>query len=121
MIARLADAWARLPGPPTARYPEGVPFTPALANGSMSVELYAPGSNADGRDRLQPHAQDELYVVLRGQATLQLNGQPLAATPGDVLLVPAGAPHHFEPFTADFTTWVIFYGDPLISLQESTA
>jgi mannose-6-phosphate isomerase-like protein (cupin superfamily) len=125
MRATLADALARLPAAPSALYPEGVPFTRALASGHMSVELYAPGSNADGRDRQQPHAQDELYVVQRGRATLHLHGQRLAAAPGDVLFVPAGAPHHFEPFTADFATWVIFYGEPLppptTTSPESTA
>ena len=121
MRASLTDALARLPGPPNALYPEGLPFTPALANGSMSVELYAPGSNADGRDRQQPHAQDELYVVVRGQATLILDGRPLAATPGDVLFVPAGVSHRFEPFSPDFATWVIFYGEPSPLPHESTA
>jgi mannose-6-phosphate isomerase-like protein (cupin superfamily) len=30
--------------------------------------------------------------------------------PGDVLFVPAGVEHHFENFTDDLATWVIFYG-----------
>ena len=30
--------------------------------------------------------------------------------PGEVLFVPAGADHRFEEFTADFVTWVFFYG-----------
>ena len=30
--------------------------------------------------------------------------------PGDVLFVPAGVEHRFERFSADFQTWVIFYG-----------
>ena len=121
MRAALASTRARLPGPPSALYPEGLPFTPALADGSMSIELYAPGSNADGRDRQQPHVQDELYVVVCGHATLHLRGQPLEAVLGDVLFVPAGAPHHFEPFSPDFTVWVIFYGDPQPLPPESPA
>ena len=53
-LAQLSpDTLARLPGPPSTSYPEGLPFTQALSDGSMSVELYAPGSNADGRDRQQ--------------------------------------------------------------------
>ena len=114
MRAAFSDTLARLPGPPSISYPEGLPFTQALSDGSMSVELYAPGSNADGRDRQQPHVKDELYVVVRGQATLHLAGQRLAAQICDVLFVPAGAEHRFEPFTPDFATWVIFYGDPKI-------
>ena len=29
---------------------------------------------------------------------------------GEVLFVPAGAPHRFEDFSDDFATWVFFYG-----------
>jgi uncharacterized RmlC-like cupin family protein len=29
---------------------------------------------------------------------------------GDVLFVCAGVPHRFENFSADFATWVFFYG-----------
>lgn len=101
---------AQLPGGSTSAYPEGVPFVQALAHGSMSVELFAPGSNTDGIDRQQPHAQDELYIVQKGQATLNLDGQRLSASTGDVLFVPAGALHHFEAFSPDFATWVVFYG-----------
>ncbi|WOP15974.1 cupin domain-containing protein [Ottowia sp. SB7-C50] len=110
MRASLHDLLAQLPAAPTRAYPEGLPFAMAFAHGSMSVELYAPGSNADGRDRQQPHAQDELYVVQRGHATLRIGAQNLPAAPGDVLFVPADADHRFEAFTPDFATWVIFYG-----------
>ena len=110
MKASLTELLAQLPAAPTPAYPEGTPFARALAHGTMRVELYAPGSNADGRDRQQPHAQDELYVVQRGQATLRIGAQGFNALPGDVLFVPAGADHRFETFTPDFATWVIFYG-----------
>ena len=110
MKAALAELLSRLPTVPSGAYPEGTPFVRALAHGSMSVELYAPGSNADGRDRQQPHAQDELYVVQRGCATLRLGATTFGAEPGDVLFVPAGAEHRFESFSPDFATWVIFYG-----------
>jgi hypothetical protein len=30
--------------------------------------------------------------------------------PGTLLFVAAGRPHRFEDFTADFATWVLFYG-----------
>lgn len=110
MKAQFDSHLARLPAAPTTAYPEGTPFVRALAHGTMSVELYAPGSNADGRDRQQPHAQDELYVVQRGRATLRICAQVFDAAPGDVLFVPAGAEHRFESFSPDFAVWVIFYG-----------
>lgn len=110
MKADFAHTLRQLPAAPTPAYPEGTPFARALAHGSMTVELYAPGSNQDGRDRQQPHARDELYVVQRGRATLRIGAQRFDAAPGDVLFVPAGADHRFERFTADFATWVIFFG-----------
>ncbi len=110
MKASLTELLAQLPAAPTPAYPEGTPFARALAHGTMRVELYAPGSNADGRDRQQPHAQDELYVVQRGQATLRIGAEWFDAAPGDVFSVPAGVDHRFERFTPDFATWVIFYG-----------
>lgn len=33
-----------------------------------------------------------------------------AFAPGDVLFVPAGVKHRFADFSADFATWVFFYG-----------
>ena len=29
---------------------------------------------------------------------------------GDMLFVPTGVEHRFEEFSADFSTWVMFYG-----------
>ena len=49
MKASIAQALKHLPGAPAAAYPEGVPFATVMAHGSMSVEVFAPGSNADGR------------------------------------------------------------------------
>ncbi|WP_332778181.1 cupin domain-containing protein [Polaromonas sp.] len=110
MKASIHDALKRLPGAPAAAYPEGVPFTTMMAHGSMSVEVFAPGSNADGRDRQQPHTQDELYLVHRGTGQLVINGQRLDCAAGDTLFVAAGVAHRFEQFSDDFVTWVVFYG-----------
>lgn len=104
--ARLADLLARIPGPRTARWPEGERFAAALSHGSMHVELYAP----QGRDPQQPHDQDELYIVQQGRATLVMGDERAACGAGDVLFVPAGAVHRFEGFSADFCAWVIFWG-----------
>lgn len=112
MKASLAHALARLPGAPTATYPEGLPFATLMAGGSMSLEIYAPGSNVDGQDRQTPHAQDELYFVQRGCSELVIGSQRFVAEPGDAVFVGAGTEHRFENFTADFATWVVFYGPP---------
>ena len=112
MKADYKKLLSALPQPASGNYPQGTPFVQALAHGSMSVELFAPATSGLGKDLQQPHAQDELYVVQRGQSAFILQGQTTTVGPGDVLFVPAGAPHRFENFSADFVTWVIFYGPP---------
>lgn len=110
MHANMVDLLTSLPGKPRHDYPEGLPFASAFAHGSMQLELYAPGSNADGRDRQTPHTQDELYLVMRGTSRFMLEGLRRDVKAGDALFVPAHAEHRFEEFSADFATWVVFYG-----------
>jgi mannose-6-phosphate isomerase-like protein (cupin superfamily) len=50
--------------------------------------------------------------VQRGHGELLIGGQRFAAEPGDAFFVSAGTEHRFENFTADFATWVVFYGPP---------
>ncbi len=81
-------------------------FVTLLEHGSMYVEYYAP----IGKDLQTPHEQDELYVIASGSGTFFYSGKRHAFKAGDVLFVPAGIEHRFEKFSADFATWVIFYG-----------
>ena len=95
-----------LPGPVTAKWPQGERFVRALAHGSMSVELYAP----EGHDTQTPHEQDELYFVVSGCGEFVLGAERLQFESGSVLFVPAGMVHRFENFTAGLITWVVFWG-----------
>lgn len=81
-------------------------FVTLLQRGSLEVELYIP----DGEDKQSPHEKDELYVVISGTGTFVREGKPYSFGPHDVLFVPAGQEHRFVDFTADFKTWVVFYG-----------
>jgi len=85
---------------------DGALFVKLMEHGSMSVEIYRPVET----DRQTPHLQDELYVIISGEGDFSNNGQRRTFGPGDVLFVPAGVEHHFENFSVDFATWVIFYG-----------
>ena len=85
---------------------DGLRFWTGMRHGSMRVELFAPA----GRDTQQPHAQDELYIVLRGSGTFSKAGEMRDVAAGDVIFVEAGAEHRFESFSDDFATWVIFWG-----------
>jgi mannose-6-phosphate isomerase-like protein (cupin superfamily) len=108
MKASITSALARLPGPPTARYPEGAPFAAVMSGGTMRVEVFAPG----GVDAQTPHSQDELYFVHSGHGEMVINGQRFDAAAGDAFFVAAHVAHRFENFSEDFVTWVVFYGPP---------
>ena len=84
----------------------GEPFAVALANGSMSVELYVP----KGEDIQTPHDQDELYFIHSGTGEIVIAGNRHSFVPSMVFFVPAHVEHRFENFSADFMTWVVFWG-----------
>ena len=46
-------------------------------------------------DRQQPHADDEVYVVLEGDGMLEIEGEPIELRVGHAVFVPAGAEHRF--------------------------
>jgi len=46
-------------------------------------------------DRQQPHEDDEVYVVLEGEGTLEIEGTPVELREGHAIFVPAGAEHRF--------------------------
>jgi mannose-6-phosphate isomerase-like protein (cupin superfamily) len=49
-------------------------------------------------DRQQPHADDEVYVVLEGRGTLEVEGVETPLAEGDGIFVPAGANHSFTGY-----------------------
>jgi mannose-6-phosphate isomerase-like protein (cupin superfamily) len=75
-----------------------------LAQGSGGYEIVheSPGLEvavytlvAPEPDRQQPHADDELYVVLEGRGTLEIEGKQVPLKEGEAVFVPAGADHRF--------------------------
>jgi mannose-6-phosphate isomerase-like protein (cupin superfamily) len=58
-------------------------------------------------DTQQPHADDEVYVVLEGQGTLEVEGQAFPVSDGDALFVEAGADHRFTAYES-LSVLVIF-------------
>src|SRR6266568_8988222 len=49
-------------------------------------------------DRQQPHADDEVYVVLEGSGVLEVEGSSVAVEVGDAVFVEAGADHRFTAY-----------------------
>ena len=84
----------------------GPEFVSLFRHGSLEVEVYRPV----GVDRQTSHTRDEVYVVISGSGQFVSGETRRPFGPGEVLFVPAGVVHRFEDFTADFATWVFFYG-----------
>jgi len=49
-------------------------------------------------DRQQPHEDDEVYVVLEGRGTLDIEGTKTELHEGNAIFVPAGAEHSFSGY-----------------------
>lgn len=99
--AQLADIMAHIRAgrtDQTWRYP--------VRNGTMRVGVYAPV----GKDAQTPHDQDEVYIIQSGSGVFQRGPERVPFKAGDVIFVPAHLDHRFEDFSADFVTWVVFYG-----------
>lgn len=102
----MEEAAAKLPLPATAKWPQGVWDVEAFRNGTMSLILYTPR----GSDNQTPHEQDELYIAMKGEGDLMVEGERFPFKAGDVLFVAAGREHHFENFSQDLALWVVFWG-----------
>jgi mannose-6-phosphate isomerase-like protein (cupin superfamily) len=62
-------------------------------------------------DHQQPHADDEIYVVLEGRGTLDVEGTKLDLREGHAAFVPAGANHQFVGYE-QLSVLVIFEKRP---------
>ena len=62
-------------------------------------------------DRQQPHADDELYVVLEGTGVLQVDGEDVPVREGSAVFVEAGADHRFTAYE-HLSVLVIFARKP---------
>ena len=74
MVFSLQDYLAKLPLPATEKWPHGVWDIEAFKNGTMSVILYHPHV----QDFQTTHEQDELYIVMSGNAELVIDMPPKA-------------------------------------------
>jgi mannose-6-phosphate isomerase-like protein (cupin superfamily) len=99
-VIRFEEAQGQIPGPP------GQHFVSLMQRGSLRVVLSLPVSP----NRQSPHAQDEIYVIVRGRGSLFHGGKRDPFGAGDLLFVSAGTEHWFEDFSDDLAVWVIFYG-----------
>jgi mannose-6-phosphate isomerase-like protein (cupin superfamily) len=69
-----------------------------IVHESPNVEVGVYVLVAPEPDRQQPHAYDEVYVVLQGRGVLTVEGQDFRLTEGDAVFVPFGAEHQFTGY-----------------------
>jgi mannose-6-phosphate isomerase-like protein (cupin superfamily) len=74
-------------------------------NGGYEVVHTSPGLEigvyvlvAPEPDRQQPHEDDEVYVVLAGTGTLQVEDEEIELLEGEAAFVRAGAEHRFTSY-----------------------
>ncbi|MDK1475020.1 cupin domain-containing protein [Streptomyces sp. 549] len=77
-----------------------------LRERNMSVGLYA--LDRGEPDPQSPHAQDEVYFVVSGRASLTVGEETTLVGRGSVVYVPAGVPHRFHHVTEDLRVMVVF-------------
>ena len=99
-VIRLTKARVGIPGPAGER------SVLVLQRGTLDVKLSVPVPP----NQQTPHAQDEIYVIIRGRGVLIHDGKRDPFESGDLLFVAAGTEHHYEDFTGDLALWRIFYG-----------
>jgi len=73
---------------------------------ALSAGLYV--LPAGGVDRQRPHAEDEVYYVVSGRATVRVGDEQRAVAPGSVVYVPATVEHRFLDVVEDLRLLVLF-------------
>lgn len=91
------DALAKLPGP------NGESAADLFKHGTVTIRLVAPR----GEDLQAPHAQHEVYVVIRGTGRFRRGEEATEVRTSDTIFLPAGEAHRFENLTEDFAAWVV--------------
>jgi quercetin dioxygenase-like cupin family protein len=105
-VKKLSEALEPLPLPATGKWPEGEPYQCLVNEPGAQILIFAPR----GTDHQTPHSRDEAYFVVKGSATLEIEGALHPVGVGDLAWVPKGLEHRFHDMSDDFVTWVAFFG-----------
>jgi len=110
--------------------------TSAQQAGSKRTDLQRHDLSAPGREVIQvrvdfdpgyvapmhTHPGEEIIYVLEGALEYEIGGQKSKVKAGDVLFVPAGAPHTAKNIggdnAAELATYIVEKGKPLITLVK---
>src|ERR1700723_2504156 len=97
-VIRLTEAHARIPGPAGER------AVMVLRRGPLDVALSLPLRPS----QQTPHAQDEIYFIIRGRGVLIHDSKRDPFESGDILFVAAGTGHQFEDTSNDLAGCGVF-------------
>ena len=64
-------------------------------HGDLPISLFLVDGRPGAGPLLHRHPYPEVSVVHAGRARFEVDGSPIEAGPGDILIAPAGAPHRF--------------------------
>lgn len=84
----------------------GVHYHEFLRVPALSAGLYKLA--AGDPDPQSPHREDEIYHVLRGHGSLQVDTEDILVGPGSIVHVPARVPHRFHTITEALEVLVVF-------------
>ena len=70
---------------------EGERFEALLTHKNVEIKRIISSDAISPTEYVQ--AEDEWVVLLRGEATLEINGEAVELRPGDYVFLPAGTPH----------------------------
>jgi mannose-6-phosphate isomerase-like protein (cupin superfamily) len=84
----------------------GEAWTEFMRAGMFSAGVYRLA--AGETDTQTPHAEDEIYYVLRGRAVLEVAGERHPVEPGSLAFVAKEAEHRFVDIAEDLELLVLF-------------
>ncbi|MDB6153557.1 MAG: Cupin 2 conserved barrel domain protein [Chthoniobacteraceae bacterium] len=88
---------------------EGERFDPLLRHKNLTIERIVSSLRPEMIEYKQE--QDEWVALLRGEASLKVNGQLLELKAGDHLFLPAGTPHSVKS-TSHGALWIAVHLHP---------
>ena len=86
-----------------------------LKSDLLSVGVYILAAGAT--DNQRPHAEDEVYYAVTGEASFRVGDEDHPVQAGSLLFVPAGVAHHFHDITEELVL-VVFWAPPERSVQS---
>ena len=99
------DAW-ELAAIDAARATDGTPYREFLRVPDLSAGLYV--LEAGAPDPQSPHAEDELYYIVSGRASVTVAGETRPVTAGSLVFVAATVAHRFHDIEERLEILVVF-------------